>query len=232
MKSIILLSTFMVSLLCSCARVSEKTPGSDLDMSEKVVSDTTEYGDDGRDNGIKLSRKGVNPKPTDSSIICDLTGQTISEGTSDGYFEYNWLYKIERGEISDFNIVKTLFDNDNFYVVEAEMKIYPSQSYYYDVALKISYQKDEKKGWLMDDVTTLGLKVVSNGMYDNSMEFELEKGLYFSARNNSNVTLKVGGRKKPCSDGGIEKFCYTIGAHETISDMFRDYEIDFIIKEI
>lgn len=234
MKSLFLAVPFIGFILFSCGHSADSTyqentmdyNGTNDSSYQSIEFDSQEY-----DDSEVVNHQ--NPKPNETSMVYDLYGKNISEGLSDGYFGSNWTHQIENGQISDFKILNTIFDDDNNYVVEAQMHININENWYYDANLKIGYQRNDEKGWVLDNVASLGLNVVSNGIYNDAIKCESNTYSTY-LKNNSTTALLVGGRVHRTSyDGSVEKFCYLVPANETHSlcDSRDEYFIDFVVKD-
>lgn len=181
-------------------------------------------------------------KPDMTRMESDLVGRTITEGKAEGYHRADWTYTIEHGQISQFEITKTIVDDQDLYIVEATMNITPSDaSYYYYTTLKLTYVDSSSNGWILDNVSSLGMDVVSNGAYDDCISSRIADdgwgGTYaLYIRNNCDSNLIVGGRV--LTSGGWKRFSSIVGAHEENSvggvmsgGSVDNYVIDFVIKE-
>lgn len=186
----------------------------------------------------KVTKKS---KPTATRIESDLTGVSISEGVAgEGYHRDGWTHTIEYGQVSDFQVIKEIINDNDYYVVESRFKLKPVGNYHYDAVVKISYVNDPTEGWVIDNVNSLRLDLVSNGMYDDCITAHLDDdgwggvlSLYLS--NNGNKSLVVGGRIY--ANGKWKKFSQIIEAHckSSVGGTFgggnvSDYRIDFVIN--
>lgn len=202
------------------------------------VKDSEEYNDyDDEDS----SHPRITSKPDANRMASDLIGCTISEGYENGYHPADWTFTIERGQIQDFEILDVLIDQPDLYVVEVNMKLKPDASFYYDTFLKINYRNSPSEGWIIDNIMSQGMDVVSNGAYDDCVRLRIDedgwggtKGLY--VRNNSNSSLIVGG--KLLNNDGWTRFSVGVEPHEEsmTGGLFgggsvRDYCVDFVVKQ-
>lgn len=180
------------------------------------------------------------PSPSLSKIRSDLAGRVITEGKSDGYHRDDWTHTIEHGTISNIQVYDTIVDQPDLLILELQMDIRPNSSFYYHTTLKVNYINDAEDGWILDNVNSLGMDVVSNHAYDDCIIPSIQPdgwgGTYqLSLRNNSESTLIVGGR---VHTDQWHKFSQQIPGHEsaTVGGVFgggsvNDYKIDFVVKE-
>lgn len=181
-------------------------------------------------------------KPDEVKMTSDLTGRTISEGVTEGYHPQDWTYTIEHGQISGLYVENVVADEPDLYVVEVNMHLTPSgTNYYYDTNLKLTYVNTPSDGWVLDSVTSLGMNVVSNGVYDDSISARVGDdgwgGTYcVYIKNNSDTPLVVGGRVH--ASEGWKKFSTIVQGYEEtgVGGVFYggsvdDYVVDFVVKE-
>lgn len=224
---------FLLPFAQSCGR-SESTADLDKDAKE-LVSDDENKTSSNREYSTKM------PKPSKGMIKSDLEGMSIGEGLSQGYHKKDWTYTITQGEISNFHINEVLVDEPDLYIVICGMRIKPNASFYYDTVLKIIYVKDKKQGWILDNVVSKGMRVVSNGAYDDCISTDIEDdgwgGTYcLKLSNNSSSSLIVGGRVLLTNDSW-KTFSVRIDGNDkasvggAFSGSVKDYKIDFVVKE-
>lgn len=133
-------------------------------------------------------------KPTTNIIATDLAGREVTEGTPDGYHDQYWRWRIEYDEIKDLTIDEVLIDNDDVYSAIIKLKLQDNGNYYYDTKIKIIYRYDAIEGWKLDNVNSLGMKPVSDGLYDDCVSVKIYSNLYGTytyLRNDCDVTLTV-----------------------------------------
>lgn len=112
----------------------------------------------------------IPPVPSAEKIQADLVDRKLPEGKEDGYFSSDWRWTIERGEISDFMIVKETNMSPRKYKIEAQMKLKKSSSYGFDANVEIIYElRDGEVDWTIDCVQSLGLDIIRTGDYDGKV---------------------------------------------------------------
>ncbi len=180
--------------------------------------------------------------PSNEAIVADLTGHTLSEGIENGYHEKDWAFKIEYGNIHDFEIAEELINNENQYQIIADMKISKGGNFYYRTKARINYKRDTSGKPVLDYVSSLGMTVVSNGEFDDAIKPRIDQdgwgGTYcLFLRNTSELTLVVGGRIR--ADDGWKKFSSVVDPHKesAVGGLFgggsvSDYVLDFVVREL
>lgn len=233
---------FMAGTLCGCG-VSSSHDSEDTEDFEYIneggeLNADEEYSETGEESP---NTPRITSIPDENRISSDLTGRKISEGYEQGYHSDDWTFTIQAGQVHDLRINQVVVNQPDLYIVETSMKIQPNASFYYNTKLKISYRNSPSEGWIIDNITSQGMDVVSNGAYEDCVRLRIDedgwggtKGLY--VRNNSDATLVVGGRL--LTDDGWQRFSRVVKAHEegTVGGLFgggsvKDYRLDFVIKE-
>lgn len=185
-------------------------------------------------------RPRITSKPDENRIASDLVGRSISEGIDEGYFDADWTYKIKPGNISGLKISNVVVDQEDLYIVEVNTKIKPGGNYYYNAKLKVNYVNSPERGWIMDEIKSLGLKVVSNGAYDSSIKPRIKNGDDFYIKNDGENNLLVGGHisaryQHSMYSDAVEwiKFSINVPPHseKQVSNFTYDYRIDFVIRD-
>ncbi|MCH5345499.1 MAG: hypothetical protein J1E63_00225 [Muribaculaceae bacterium] len=249
-KLIPALAISVVGLFSSCGS-SSGDDDDDYDYSEWEQTDdrdgqsisgddeSTRYG--GRHAGDSRGRS--NSKPTTTSIPYDLIGRSVNEGGKNGYFDYNWSYNIEDGDVEGVTVEDILEDDDNQYTAVMRLKLRGTSStnedssrsnYYFSAKVKIRYVNDSREGWVLDYVNSLGLSVVSDGAYDDNIWMANDN--VRTITNNADIPLTVGGRY--LKDNRWGKFMQLVPAHSEsaplcdgyFSKYVDDAIIDFVIR--
>lgn len=191
------------------------------------------------DNRICQSHR---EKPSESSILYDLIGHTLSEGPTGGYHPEGWNYIIEDNDIMDFEIDQILEDNDHEYTVIVSMELRGSSSlncnFFYDTRAQIRYVNNPRSGWVLDYIHSLGMEVISDGQYDYMISDRLvERGWSRGAKgleiqNNGECAIIVGGQIYVNYPDRWEKFLVVIPPYEKdLQEPVIDYSIDFVVRE-
>lgn len=215
-----------------------------ISIDDKILDSLNDVVDDfsGLKEDIVKPKKSylqrTNAKPTAGNIQTDLIGHKLSEGVSDGFFRTDWTYEIVDGSISNFQIEEVLTDNTSDYSLIASFRLKGGRNFYYATRAKIRYIFNSKN-WEFDHVTSLGMSVVSDGMYDDCLSFEPDwdwSRLY--VRNLSEYPLEVGlqiqtkyfGLKKVTRIVRPNNYvCFGAIGDTDVSDV-QDYVIEFIIR--
>ena len=179
-----------------------------------------------------LSRiKSIIPsKPSPQQIQKDLVGHSLSEGIENGYHSSSWRWKIEEGEISNFNIESVLTDLPDEYILVADMRLTGESGKAYNAKVKISYVLPQDRDWTIEFAQSQGMYIVNTGKYDDCIHAELSSGWLGSSyiiENDCEIALEVGGRV--LEYGGWKKFSVTISPHSNYTYTFvDDGRIDYV----
>lgn len=181
--------------------------------------------------------------PSPALITADLTGHSLSEGVENGYHRPDWTFDIEYGDVSDLRIIQELTRTASKYLVIAEMKLSKGGNFYYLTKARINYVKSPADGSpVIDYVTSLGMRIVSDGEYDKDIAaFCADDGWggvnCLKIRNKSEITLVVGG--KVYANNRWFKFSKVVEPHGNASvggtfggGNVTNYRIDFVIREV
>lgn len=240
-RTTIFLYVLFLFIVChSCSNQRSNVPSyypEDPDA-PKIINDTADNTDT-----IKQVEYTNSSWPSKEAIVADLTGHTLSEGVENGYHKKDWVFKIEYGNIHDFEIAEELINNETQYQIIADMKISKGGNFYYRTKARINYQRDTNGKPVLDYVLSLGMTVVSNGEFDDAIMPRIDQdgwgGTYcLYLRNTSELTLVVGGRIRTVDDGW-KKFSSVVDTHKesAVGGLFgggsvSDYVIDFVVREL
>lgn len=229
-----------ISLL-SCNNKASEDKTSDENDSQSQVSEQN-YQEENPNTqeefeATENTRPYYSSKPDEKRMASDLVDRTIDEGTRDGYFSQDWTHQIGYGEVNNLEIINVITDDPELYMVDVNAAIKPKgASYYFDTTLKMVYVNTPSEGWVLENITSRDLKIVSNGAYDSSIDpYIYKNGLcdVFVIKNNSDSPLTVGGRYINSSNN-IVKFSTVINPHKRDQVGFAgvtDFSIDFVIKD-
>lgn len=238
----VILACSLLLAACGGQSASNENEGNQVDTNVQDDSNNGDVNYDNNDDYTNLSTSSTPrpkpkfPKPDLNRIVSDLVGRTITEGTSNGYYPQNWNFTIESGQIKDIELLETVVDNQEMYIVEIKVQIQPAGNFYYDTTLKVSYINTPDEGWVMDNVVSRGMDIVSNHYYDDCIDVYSYADFggtnyYYCFINNSDSMLMVGG--SVYYNGKWEKFIKSVRGNSS-RDAYvygKDYKIDFVIKE-
>lgn len=239
-KSLFTFALCSVFIFGACGSSHKDRDDDDEDVSTSKLDDDDDYGVTSGNPSQQPTAAYNTSKPDEMKMTSDLTGRTISEGVAEGYHPQDWTYTIEYGQVSGLYVENVVTDEPDLYVVEVNMHITPSgTNYYYDTNLKLTYVNTPSDGWQLDRVTSLGMNVVSNGVYDDSISARIGEGLFLRIQNNSDAPLWVGGRYYDMNFGGSwEKYLTFVPAYSEVLvgegiglSSVGDYKVDFVVKE-
>lgn len=241
-KSLFTFALCSVFIFGACGSSHKDRDDDDEDVSTSKLDDDDDYGVTSGNPSQQQKAAYNTSKPDEMKMTSDLTGRTISEGVAEGYHPQDWTYTIEYGQVSGLYVENVVADEPDLYVVEVNMHITsPGTNYYYDTNLKLTYVNTPSDGWVLDSVTSLGMNVVSNGVYDDSISARIGEdgwgGTYcVYIKNNSDTPLVVGGRVH--ASEGWKKFSTIVQGYEEtgVGGVFYggsvdDYVVDFVVKE-
>lgn len=168
----------------------------------------------------------IPPIPSEEKVQADLVGKELEEGKEDGYFDESWHWMIERGQISDFTIVKEANMSPRKYKIEAQMKLKKSSSYGFDTEIEIVYElKDGELDWTIDYVQSLGMNIIRTGDYEGKVQVKDDVCL----ENKCSIPLLVG-YTWVTSDGARKDNCVVKGYERRQVKYYGTVSIDFIEK--
>lgn len=233
---------FLAALMCastSCFKPSES-------KDHNTMMEYTTEEEDQNIGGYEDETPNISPaapKPTMKSMPYDFIGRSVTEGTDNGYYPRNWTYIIEDGDIMDLKIEDVIADDSNQYVAVIRLKLRGTtnneenntSNYYYDTKVKIRYVNQPKDGWTLDFVNSLGMKIVSDGAYDDLIIENHDESHSFN--NNGDIPLTVGGRY--LKDNEWHKYLVNVPPHSQSAPLYDgvmfaryvdDSKIDFVIR--
>lgn len=223
-----------ICMVSSCNKISSSY--SSEDESSQTIADASAKVDS--NNPIVTTSKS-SVKPTLSSIPYDLIGHVVTEGTSNGYYPSDWKYIIEDNDIKHIQIEDVIADDNDQYIAVIRMQLRGNNisdtnnisNYYYDTKIKIRYINHPQNGWTLDFVHSLGMTVVSDGVYDDVIvkRIDPDHKFWYRLNNNGDIPLTVGGRYLDSHDEWC-KFLELIPAHSQTRFLTDDIIIDFVIR--
>ena len=180
-----------------------------------------------------------NTIPNESIIANDLIGRKITEGRDNGYFDSDWIWTIENGEISNLTILNQVVDTDycTFYI-EMVLKAV-TRPIRYKATIQVEYSLIDNR-WVISMVQSKGVDVVKTGRYDNCISTKIGDDGWggvncLKIKNNTDVPLLVGGLYRTSYYDGWRKFSAVVNGLEVIGiggtfggGCVVDYEIHFV----
>lgn len=177
--------------------------------------------------------------PNETIIANDLIGRKITEGRDNGYFDNDWVWTIENGEISDLKILNQVVDTDYCtFFVEMILKAV-TRPIKYQATVQVDYAKTNNR-WVISMVQSKGVDVVKTGRYDTCISTKIDDDGWggvncLKIKNNTDVPLFVGGLYRTNYSDGWRKFSAIVEGLQVIGiggtfggGSVVDYEIHFI----
>lgn len=177
--------------------------------------------------------------PNETIIANDLIGRKITEGRDNGYFDNDWVWTIENGEISDLKILNQVVDTDYCtFFVEMILKAV-TRPIKYKATVQVDYAKTNNR-WVISMVQSKGVDVVKTGRYDTCISTKIDDDGWggvncLKIKNNTDVSLFVGGLYRTNYSDGWRKFSAIVEGLQVIGiggtfggGSVVDYEIHFI----
>lgn len=173
-------------------------------------------------------------KPDAEKIKHDLIGRKISDQPN-GYHRQGWYWKIEEGEIKEFQILNES-KQGNDYLFEIRLVLQADGSAQ-EMFINLTYILGNNNEWTIEFIESKQVNVVKTGKYDNCVTIQ-RKGwsgeYYLELINHCDVALVVGGEILPEFNGQWQKFSAVVNANEKseVGGLFSvsiiDYKIHFI----
>lgn len=169
--------------------------------------------------------------PDEKDIARDLIGRKLSEGKLDGYYKDSWRWEVERGQVSEIEVVEVLKQNNSEYNIAVTMTL-TKGNLSMSANLELYYILPTGEGWCLENVISNGLDFIPNGDYRKYL-IEEKGGFSYNVyyRNISDVPLLVA--ITVYYKDGSSKFAWTVGAQECESeyvDYNRGHKIDYVLK--
>lgn len=212
------------------------------ETNKSILHETTQSQstrNDGENNAKKNNIDGSSVVPNETIIANDLIGRKITEGRDNGYFDNDWVWTIENGEISDLKILNQVVDSDYCtFLVEMVLKAV-TRPIKYKATVQVDYTKTNNR-WVISMVQSKGVDVVKTGRYDNCISTKIDDDGWggvncLKIKNNTDVPLLVGGLYRTSYSDGWRKFSTVVNGLEVIGiggtfggGSVVDYEIHFV----
>lgn len=145
---------------------------------------------------LSYTAKGV-PIPTKSVIATDLIGRKLSEGRDNGYFQPDWRWTIEPGEISGLKIKsQNVSDDYCSFVVTMTLKSQDCPTKYF-ATVQVDYSLNKKR-WQLTLVKSKGISIVKTERYLDCISTKIDDDGWggvncLKIKNNIDSPLLVGG---------------------------------------
>ena len=169
----------------------------------------------------------VPTRPDNAKIQKDLVGHSIKEGVVQGYYDSDWKWTIEEGEISNFSIKEVLVETKSEYEFIAAMRLTSKIGKAFDAEVKVRYILPETDDWKIEFTKSEGMHIVKTGKYDDCIRTEKSRGWGdYTIYNDCDMLLEVGGVRY--YNGEWKKFSVNVKGH--CSDYFygSDYRIEYV----
>jgi len=207
----------------------------------RVESDIKFFNQDSLPDIISsLVRRIIPPLPDQARICEDLVGHELSEGLENGYHTKDWVWKIEKGQISGFCITSIEEQTASKYRVLASMRLSEGYSSY-DTDLAISYVLPFEDDWTIDYVASRGMNYVVTHEYDDYITASITRDGAFDSEcvtflNSSELSLVVCG--DILTDKGWVRYSKLVPPHSSakVGGLFcggwvKDYKVNFIVRQ-
>lgn len=204
----------------------------DYDLAMKVMYATADtiYPD-----AVLAKVKAVVPvRPNVAQIQKDLVGHQLNEGFDEDkcWFPRSWRWKIQEGEIKNFQIEEVLCDNAEEYTFVVSMRL-EGEYNSFDARAKVSYRLPEAEDWKLDYVNSLGMTIVKTHRYDNMVTLKISDGWLIQSLliyNNSELDLWVG--VEVVESGSRERHSVRVGpgSQQSIGYSVSSYSLAFVEK--
>lgn len=234
--------SFIISfifLILSCSNNSHRHDSNRYDKKQDVT--TNQINQKNVDNNVYEQNPQIvsGTIPNETIIANDLIGRKITEGRDNGYFDNDWVWTIENGEILDLKILNQVVDTDycTFYV-EMILKAV-TRPIKYKATVQVDYTKTNNR-WIISMVQSKGVDVVKTGRYDNCISTKIDDDGWggvncLKIKNNSDVPLLVGGLFRTDYSNGWRKFSAVVEGLQVIGiggtfggGSVVDYEIHYV----
>ncbi|MBQ6083848.1 MAG: hypothetical protein IJK92_05800 [Bacteroidales bacterium] len=229
---------FILTIL-SCSNNSHRHDGNKYDRKQDVTSDQIHQTSGDNNAKGKDPQIGSGIIPNETIIANDLIGRKITECRDNGYFDNDWVWTIENGEILDFKILNQVVDTDycTFYV-EMILKAV-TRPIKYKATVQVDYTKTNNR-WVISMVQSKGVDVVKTGRYDNCISTKIGDDGWggvdcLKIKNNTDVPLFVGGLFRTSYSDAWRKFSAVVNGLEVIGiggtfggGSVVDYEIHWV----
>lgn len=223
----------------SCSNHNRRYNDNRHDKKQETTNSQIPRNDNGNNADHKDIGLGSSVIPNESVIANDLIGRKITEGRENGYFNDDWLWTIEYGEISNLKILSQTIEEDYCsFLVEMVLKA-KTRPIRYKVTVRVDYTLINNR-WVFGMVKSIGVDVVKTGRYDDCISTQIADDGWggvncLKITNNTDVPLFVGGLFRTNSTDAWRKFSSVVEGHQIIGiggtfggGSVVDYEIHFV----
>ncbi|MCL1931749.1 MAG: hypothetical protein FWF55_08030 [Treponema sp.] len=182
----------------------------------------------------------IPPQHDIQNLPNDLIGRKISEG-HDGYMGQNWNWEVTSANQVEVINYQNMGNIGNGYYINAQIYLNGEYTDYW-ADITVYYILRNYDDWTIDVIETKDMHIVQTYKYDGFISWR-KRGAgsdyyYFDFRNNSDVTLLIGGVELLVDSGRWKKFSVVVPANDerTIggwgypskTEKISDFEFHFI----
>lgn len=226
--------------MLSCTNPSSGNNSGDTKISHDNTANTqivgNKYDNTSKKNDTKSGTRSI---PDETIIANDLIGRKITEGRDNGYFDSDWVWTIENGEISNLKILNRTVEIDYCtFFIEMVLKDV-TRPIRYKATIQVEYSLIDNR-WVISMLQSKGVDVVKTGRYDNCISTKIGDDGWggvdcLKIKNNTDVPLLVGGIFRTSYSDSWRKFSAVVEGLQIIGiggtfggGSVVDYEIHFV----
>lgn len=176
--------------------------------------------------------------PTTKTIVADMVGRRLSEGTENGYFYPEWRWTVEEGEIIEIKILSKNISSDCCsFVVDLILKARSCPTKYKAIVTVDYYL--ENNNWKLMVAKSNSISIVKTGKYLDCINTKLTEESFgrpkplLQIKNNIDSRLIVGGIYRPCGSAEWKRFSKKVDglSYDLVGMLLEgvdEYRIEFV----